>query len=439
MARVSRPEVHAWALYDFAYTIWSMNVLSVYFQLYVIKDLEAPDLAYSATLSGAMGLVALLAPLLGAWSDRRGRRIPPMAFWTLASVVATALIGRFAGLGPALALFFVATVGNQLAQVFYNAKLPEIAAPEEIGRISGYGTALGFVGSISGMLVALPFVTGKLFGWHLPLVAEGNVGSFLPTAILFGLFSLPAFFLIREAGPSGNPRGPAVRAARAGWREIWRDLVSGRYPGVGRYLLANLLFFDAVNTVISFMSSYCVQVEGFDARKGEVQVMLMMATLWAVVGAWIWGLASDRLSPKRALTLCLWLWVVVLLAAIGIRDKTAFFWIVGPLAGFAMGGTGVTARPLMAELVPVERRGEFFGLWSLFGRFAAIIGPLVWGGVTTGLVAWGTVRYPVALGAELAFLIAGLWVLQGVPDPRLAFAGIRQGEVQDGLLEENQL
>ena len=439
MARVSRPEIHAWALYDFAYTIWSMNVLSVYFQLYVIKDLKAPDLAYSATLSGAMAVVALLAPLLGAWSDRQGRRIPHLAFWTAISVAATALIGRFAGAGPALALFFLATVGNQLGQVFYNAKLPEIAAPEAIGRISGYGIALGFVGSISGMLAVLPFVTGHLFSLRLPLAAEGNVGSFLPTAILFGLFSLPAFFVIKETGPGGSPGGSAARPVRAGWREIWKDLVSGRYPGVGRYLLANLLFFDAVNTVIGFMSSYCVQVEGFDARKGEVQVMLMMATVWAVVGAWIWGLASDRLSPKRALTLCLWLWVVVLLAAIGIRDRTAFFWIVGPLAGFAMGGTGVTARPLMAELVPAERQGEFFGLWSLFGRFAAIVGPLVWGVITTGLVSWGTVRYPVALGAELAFLVAGLWVLQGVPDPHLARARIPQRETPDGRLEQNQL
>lgn len=413
MARRLTPAIHAWALYDFAYTVWSMNVLSVYFQLYVLKDLGAPDLAYSVTLSAAMAAVALLAPILGARSDRQGRRIPHLAFWTAVSVASTALIGRIPGLGPALALFFVACVGNQLGQVFYNAKLPELAPPEAIGRVSGYGIALGFLGSVLGMLAVLPFVTGHLLHIRLPLAAGGDVASFLPTAVLFGAFSLPAFFLIREPRSAPRPRGPSSLSG------TWKAVLSGRYPGVGRYLLANFLFFDAVNTVIAFMATYCVQVEGFDARRGEVQIMLMAATLWAIVGAWGWGQLCDRLSAKRALTLCLWLWAVTFVLAIAIHSKPLFFWIVGPLAGICMGGTGVAARPLMAALVPVEQQGEFFGLWSLFGRFAAIVGPLVWGAIATGLVALGPARYSVALGAELVSLLAGIWVLQGVPDPRI--------------------
>ncbi|MBU6427538.1 MAG: MFS transporter [Cyanobacteria bacterium REEB65] len=409
MPRLHWAQIHAWALFDLAYTVWSMNVLSVYFQLYVLKDLHAPDLAYSATLSAAMAVVALLAPILGAWSDRQGCRVPHMACWCIVSVAATAWIGFSHGLLPALALFFVACIGNQLAQVFYNAKLPEISTPATIGRISGYGIAMGFVGSILGMAAVLPFVTGKLFRWRMPIAAHGNIGSFLPTAILFLAFALPALLILRD-------RGVPAPAAPVDWKKTWRDL--GRIPHVGRYLLANLLFFDAVNTVIAFMSTYCVQVVGFDAARGEVQLLLMTATVWAIAGAWLWGLLSDRLSPKRALTLCLGLWVLVFLLAIGIRSKAAFFWTVGPLAGLCMGGTGVTARPLLADLVPAERQGEFFGLWSLFGRFAAILGPLVWGLVTTGLAPLGTARYPIALAVELGFLLTGLAVLQKVPDSR---------------------
>lgn len=412
-------QTHAWALYDFANTFFAMNMLSLYFALWVTKDMGAPDLAYATALSGALLAVALASPLFGALSDRLGKRTPFVAAFTALCCLCTALLTPVIGLlgshslVPALLLFAVAVFAYNLAQVFYNAQLPELAPPERLGRISGYGTAIGYVGSFVGMLLVMPFVTGSILAWRTPIPAGGNVGAFVPTALFFMLFALPHHLLVRDR-VRPNPRSGENRGL-ARLAETW--CAAKGVPGMVPYLFANLLFFDALNTVIGFMAVYAVKVVGFDEQKQEVQLVLLLATLFAVVGAWAWGRLVDRLGAKRTLTFNLAWWVVSLGAVILVRDKAVFAWGLGPAVGIAMGGTWTASRALLSRLAPADRQAEFFGLYSLAGKFAAVIGPMTWGLVTYAFSSAPILKYQLAIACQLLLVVAGALLLRRVPEP----------------------
>lgn len=411
--KLQGPAIHYWALYDFANTLFAMNVVSLYFALWVTQDMGAPDLAYSVAASLSLFIVALLSPTFGAWSDRMGRRIPFIGIFTVICCATIAAVTWVSNLYVGLALFVVSVFAYQMAQVSYNAMLPELAQPHEIGKVSGYGTGIGYLGSVVGVILIMPFVSGKLFGWQTPIPAGGNTGAFLPVAVLFLLFSLPLLLGVKDrAVPNPQARRPGLGQLVDSWRE------ARKVPGMRRYLLANLLFFDALNTVIGFMAIYATQVLGFDSAKNEVQMVLMLATVFAFVGSLAWGAMVDRLGAKRTLVLDLGLWVVALLGFVFIRDKAIATWLLGPMVGIAMGGTWTASRALLANLAPADRQGEFFGLYSLAGKFAAVIGPLTWGLITSLFAFMPIGKYQLALGAQLVFVLAGLALLRKVPEPQ---------------------
>lgn len=410
--KLQLPPIHAWALYDFANTLFAMNIVSLYFALWVTKDMGAPDLAYSTAASLALAAVALLSPTFGAWSDRVGRRIPFIAGFTGLCCAAIAAVTWVTNVWVGLALFALSLFGYHIAQISYNAMLPELAAPHEMGKISGYGTAIGYLGSVLGVIMVMPFVSGKVFGLATPIPAGGNPGAFLPVAVLFMGFSLPLLLGVKDrATPNPN-------AKSAGWGQLlasWRE--ARRVPGMARYLVANLLFFDALNTVIGFMAIYATRVLGFDSARNEVQTVLMLATVFAFVASFVWGHVTDRVGAKRALMLDLALWIVALVGFIAIRDKAIATWVLGPMVGIAMGGTWTASRALLAGLAPEGRQGEFFGLYSMAGKAAAVVGPLTWGLITWAFAAMPIGKYQLALGAQLIFVLGGLWLLRRVPDP----------------------
>ena len=407
--------IHYWALYDFANTLFAMNVVSLYFALWVTQDMKAPDLAYSVAASASLLAVALLSPTFGAWSDRLGRRIPFIGIFTAICCATIAAVTWVTNLYVGLALFIVSVFAYQMAQVSYNAMLPELAEPHEMGKVSGYGTGIGYLGSIVGVILIMPFVSGKLFGWETPVPAGGNTGAFLPVAVLFMLFSLPLLLGVKDQGtPSPKARRPGLGQLLASWK------AARQVPGMTRYLVANLLFFDALNTVIGFMAIYATQVLGFDSARNEVQVVLMLATAFAFVGSFGWGALVDRIGAKRALILDLTLWILALVGFIAIRDKAIATWVLAPMVGIAMGGTWTASRALLAVLAPPDRQGEFFGLYSLAGKFAAVLGPLTWGVITWLFTSMPIGKYQLALGAQLVFVLGGMALLLKVPDPQAA-------------------
>jgi len=455
-ARAPARERWSWILYDFANTIFSMNVVSLFFVVWLVKDLGASNTVAMIGSVIASVLVAVSIPVFGAISDARQRRKPWVVWFTLAAVAATATIGILSqtivplsgesvigGLPPGSAaasisgsalaviiiVFIVANYAYQGALPFYNAMLPELAPASEWGRLSGMGTAIGYVGSITGVLIGTAFYTGSI-----PLLGDvppalmgdiraivpftehgGRVSTFIPTAILFLLFSLPLFFFCRD-------HRPAIEQRAIEWKKAFQDVVatfreSRKYPGATRFLVTSFLYQDAMGTIIGVMALYAVEAMGFS--EGSEAILFVVLTVPAVLGSYAWGYLADRIGPRRTLVIVITSWIFLLAAMIFAPTQTSF-WIVGVGIGLVYGGVAATERPLMLTLIPERDAGRFFGLMVLSARAAAIAGPMIWALTVDGLMpsmgkgfAYRAGVVTVGLGMVLA-----LWVMRRVPDRR---------------------
>jgi UMF1 family MFS transporter len=375
-----------------------MNIVSMYFPLWITHEMGGEDIDYSIALSVSMVLAGLSMPVVGAASDRLRRRLPFLVAFTLISVIATAALFISNSLVLALIIFAVANFGYQTALVPYDSMLPEVSRGRSIGMVSGLGVGLGYLGSIGGLLMVKPFVD-----------ASGRAASFIPTAVLFLVFSLPVFFLVREQGGEPTKRPLDIRRQ---YRKVWLTLNNTRrYPGLLRFLIANIVFSDAVNTIIVFMSIYASKVIGMDDK--SIRTFLIASTVFAAAGSWLAGLLTKKFGGKRALTAALGLWLFTLLLAAGSQSVTVF-WAVGPLAGVSLGGTWVASRTLVAELTPARKLGEVYGLYNLGGKFGYVIGPLVWGGIVKVFEPLGLIRYRIAVMSLALFIAAAIFVLRKV-------------------------
>ncbi len=422
--RASGPAVWAWVLYDFANTIFSVAVLSLFFPLWVEERvgtggfLSAPSLVNAATAASAL-LVVCSAPLLGAVADLRQRRLPYLVALTVAAVVLTAALDVAGGVVVGLAVFVAADVAYQSALVFYNALLPAVSAGRGEGRISGYGTAAGYVGTILALVVLTFFVEngealrsalGAFGGW-LETGREANSNAFLPTAVLYLVFSLPAFFLVPD--PALRARRPV--SLRAAYRDVVRTLGNLRaYAGVGTFIVATVLYTDAANTAIANLALYGRVVFGMDTA--QVTNLLLFSTVFAVVGSTVFGFLCDRNGPKRTLLVVLALWLVAIVLSAGAVGAWMLF-LAGPVVGIALGGMWTVGRVMLIALSPPEKLGEFFGLFSLAGKVSAVFGPAL---TAVLLLAFGggAFAYRISIGALAVIMAAGIYFLLRVPDAR---------------------
>src|SRR5437868_4484528 len=334
----------SWALYDFANTVFSMNIATLYFAAWLIADLGHSNTLYAIINGIASALVVVSIPVFGAISDATQRRKPWVVGFALsacASTVVMAVLGQTGlphvgeGVGasrslpvshPALALFGVLaafTIANytyQGAQPFYNAMMPELVPVDHRGRLSGMGTALGYVGSITGVVLTFPFFTGQmpLIGAMpgkvinflrnaVPFTAHGGrVSTFVPTAVLFLLFSLPLFVFCRDHNAQLGKR-------HVPWREAFRDVretlkETKKYPGTLRFILTSFLYQDAMGTIIANMALYAIFAMGF--VKGSEATLFVILTVPAVIGSYGIGRLVDRFGPKRTLSWVLAAWIV---------------------------------------------------------------------------------------------------------------------------------
>ncbi|HYP21352.1 MAG TPA: MFS transporter [Chloroflexia bacterium] len=410
--RISPVSVGSWALYDFANTIFSLNIISVYFPQFIVQDRGLNDAVYAYPMSAALLIVALIMPALGAFSDRKGgRRMPWLIATTLLTVAMTALMGLTGELSFIIVALVIANIGYQTALIFYDALLPSVSTTLNWGKVSGLGVGLGYAGALLGGAIVSALITGS----------DGHIAAqdaFLPTAALFLIFALPCFFLVRERPNARIDSPTAPRPTLQGsLTQTVRTLREARkIPGLFTFLVANFFYSDALNTVIIAMGVYAVQVIGFTSAFA----VLAPAILTAVIGSLLFGLVTDWLTAKQALVIALLMWVGVFLAAMFTTDKTIFQWVIAPVAGIALGSTWTAARTMMIELSPPERLGEFLGLYNLTGKFSAVLGPLLWG--TTLLLLdprqYGQFAYQVAIGTLLVMVLIGLGIHLRTPNIR---------------------
>ena len=415
----NRLEVFSWIIYDFANTIFSMNVVSMYFALWITVNHGWEDIWFSGANSVSMLLVALTMPLLGAVSDQIKRRMPFLIVLTLSCVLFTILIGVVGQSTISvetkvlwtILFFVVANYSYQGGLVFYNAMLPQVSTPMTIGKISGYGVALGYLGAIVGLILVMPFNEGNVFGLQVPFIrGGGRVATFVPTGLFFLFFALPTFFFVRDRATQESM--PKVDWAE-GFRQVRHVLAHiSRYPGVLRFLVAKFIYMNAIHTVILFMAVYTVKVMGLS--DSAVMSLLIVSTISAVIGSLGCGWIVDRFGAKRTLRNALIGWVI----ALSIVILTGNFWVflfAASLIGIFLGSIWTSDRPLLITLVPKDMLGEFFGLYSLAGKTAAIGGPLIWSLVVRLFRSYGVLRYRLAVAAMLVLVCIGLIILLKVP------------------------
>ena len=404
-------QVMSWSMYDFANTIFSMNVVSLYFPLLIVVSLGYRDIYVAVANSLSMLVVAVSAPFLGQLTDTIGRRKPALFIATAICCAATVAIGFYARAGVnvyiLLALFFVANIAYQIGLVFYNSLLPSVAPKGMIGRIGGIGVAVGYIGSIVGMIFVLPFNEGALFGIDIPWIeAGGREATFIPTAILFVIFSLPIFLFLKE---KRNPAPPIDNISPVKMIiETLRD--TKKYPGIRRFLVGKLFFQEGIETAILFMGVYSEKAIGLgDSLKIQ---FFVVATAFAAVGSWFFGKVVDRHGAWKTLMGVLVGWVISLVVLVLLNGKMVFFGM-GAIIGILLGGVWTASRPLLIELSPPENIGRFFGLYSLSGKTAAILGPILWGLSTLLLGGLGdTYAYKGAILVLAVMIAVGAVVLR---------------------------
>ena len=442
----------SWALYDFANTIFSMNIATLYFAVWLVSDLGASNTMVALGNAISSLLIAISIPLFGAISDATQKRKPWVVWFTIIACTATAALGvigqtivplvgdsiRDADLnGPYVlgggvavlitAAFVLANYAYQGSLPFYNAMMAELVPPHAQGRLSGMGTALGYFGAIIGVLLVTPFFSGSmpLLGNIPPQFMDflrsiipftshgGRVSAFVPTAILFMIFSLPLFFFCKDH----NAR---IGLKAIPWRTAFTEVVhtvrdAKRYPGSLRFLIASFLYQDAIGTIIANMALYAVMAMGF--TKGLETTLFVVLTVPAVIGSYVIGRLVDRIGPKRSLVFTIIAWVVLLVAMVMVPNRIAF-WIVGAGIGLIFGGVATSERPLLLTLVPDVEAGRFFSLMVLSSRAAAIVGPFVWAFTVDGLVpSFGTaVAYRAGVVTVAIGMAASLFLLWSVPD-----------------------
>ncbi len=415
--------VASWVLYDTANVIYSMNIASLFFSLWVVNVMGGQDKDFAWATSISQALIFVTAPFLGALTDQAPRRVPFLAVSTLVCVGFTALLGQ-GGLMLSLAFFVVANFAYQAGIQFYDALLPDVTTPENVGRVGGIGIGAGYVGSLTAVITGYALLHGVRQASHAAQSARYTL-IFEITAIGFLVFALPAFFFIRERVRAKKhftwaSIGAAIRQVGTTAR------ASRRFPGLARFLIGRACYTDAVNTVIAMMGVYITNEAGF--RQDQVPLVMGSAISCAAVAAiFFWGRIVDRIGPKRTLDIVLGLWTLVFVwvALVGFVHLHGFvFWPAACLAGIALGGTWTADRPFMLRLTPPARVGEFYGLYGMVGRFSAITGPFLWGFVVDVL----RLGRPTAVLTLLAGILVAYVILRPVNDAPRAWTPEERGE-----------
>ena len=392
----------SWILYDLANTIFSLNIVSLYFSLWVVNDMGGFDATYGNANALSMLLMFLTAPAIGALSDMGKRRMPFLIVSTLVCVGFTMLLGQ-GGLITSLAFFVIANYFYQAGLIFYDALLPTVSTESNRGLVSGVGVGVGYIGSFIGLGVG-----ATMLARDMPKTA-----IFQATGLLFLIFAIPAFLFVKER-PRKDERPLTLESIGDAFRSVRKTFErTANYPSLRRFLIGRIFYTDAANTVIAFMGIYVSQELGF--TEGETTIVLAVGIAAAVVGGFIWGPIVDRFGPKRTLLYVLGLWMITLLFAIFIpvfAMPPMLFYAAAALAGVALGGTWSADRPLMIRLSPPRYLGQFYGLYSMVGRFASIIGPFLWGFVVTTL---GLGR-PVAIFSLFIMVVIAFFILRRVDD-----------------------
>ncbi len=408
----ARPRaLFAWCLYDWANSGFPTVISTFVFSAYFTKAVAATEVegtAYWGWAASASGLaIALASPVLGAVADRTGRRKPWIVVFSVLCIAATAVLWftrpdpAYVALG--LVAFTVANFAFETGGVFYNAMLPDLAPPSMIGRISGWGWGLGYMGGLTCLAIALfglvqpeqpPFGLDKADAEHVRATA-------LLVAGWFAVFILPFLVLTPD-----RPRAPGdfAAAVRDGLATLWGTLRRIRsHANILRYLVAHMVYTDGLNTLFAFGGIYAAGTFGMSFEELILFGIALNVTAGAGAAAFAW--IDDAIGPRRTILIAL-AGLTILGFVLLIVEAKLWFWVFALPLGLFMGPAQSASRSLMARLAPAHLRAEMFGLYALSGKATAFVGP--------ALLGWATLAFDsqrAGMATVLVFFLAGAVLL----------------------------
>ncbi|MDV6347101.1 MFS transporter [Nitrosomonas sp. Is35] len=414
---VTRRERFAWCMYDFANSGYTTVILTAIFNAFFVGVIAAEQGSGDATLlwtlamAAANALVLISAPVVGAIADYSGAKKRFLTVTTIGCVVFTALL-YFAGPGDialAVVLVILATFMFASGENLIAAFLPEISTPETIGRLSGYGWALGYFGGLLTLALCLAYVT---YAEKQDIEAVQYVPvTNLIVAALFALAALPTLLWLRERA-TVTESFDSSHIVRQGFSRLRATLRQARlHTDLFRFLLALTTYYAGIHIVIVLAAVYAQEVMGFQTK--DTIILIMMVNVTAAMGAFLFGHLQDRIGSLRCIAITLVIWIAAIGCAYFATDEW-LFWVAANLIGTALGGAQSAGRALVGQFTPAGRQGEFFGLWGLATKLSAMIGPLTYG----AMVYLFAGDHRIALLSTLAFFVLGLAMLATVDEQR---------------------
>ena len=403
-------ELLGWALYDFANSGYTTVVITAVFATYFVSAVAGgaswATLAWTLGLSVSYAIVMLTMPGLGAWADRRAAKKRLLMLITLGCVLSTAALAWVQPGQVALGLLLLVASntfyswGESLTAAF----LPELARPEAMGRVSGWGWALGYVGGMLTLGICLAYVLSAQ-------ARQEPASQFVPvtlwiTAAIYALAACATFALMKEhARPVQGEAGQGFVASLWRLRQTWQD--SRPYRDFRQLMACAVAYQAGVAVAIALAAIYAEQVVGFAAQ--ETMVLIFVLNVAAFAGAFVFGHVQDALGHKRALAVTLAGWIVTCVLAAASTTK-GMFWVAAAVAGVFLGASQSAGRAMAGLMVPAHRLAEFFGLWTFAIRLASILGPLSY-----GLITWASGgNHRLAIVSTALLFVLGLWLLRPV-------------------------
>ena len=396
-------EVIAWSMYDLANTAFSALFVTFFFPFFVKVHLGGNEFHIGLVFGLSMLAAAFLVPVIGAVSDQTKRRMGFIIFFTVLCVAFTFLVA-FSSLLLALVFAALANFFFHAALDVYDAKLFDISTKKNIARISGLGTAFGYIGVILSLIMA--YFILRRYGWETKL---GSQAIFIATALFFLIVSSYTFLSLKDK---------VKQKTKITLHRVKKALVQVKYSlthipkhrGLWLFLLASLLYTDAINTVIIFLYLFGREQIGISIQQFFPVFRAMAVT--AALGSLFFGRLSDNIGHRRALYIILFTWAGILVLLI-VHTTFLTYILAGLVGGAVLGGTWTVTRPLLVELAPKHKIAELFGFQGLTEKFSGVFGPIIFGFVVV------SAGYQAALFVVLVFFLLGMLVLHFVPGPKL--------------------
>lgn len=407
-----------WCMYDWANSAFATVIMAAVFPVYfaalvpeggAVLPIPGLNRAIPATalwgyvIACSMLLVALSAPQIGAFADRRGSRRRLLIICTLVGAAATTMLSatRPGDYLMAGGLFILANFGFATANIFYNSFLPALAPDDQLDRLSSYGFALGYIGG--GLALALVFI---MIQWYEFFGFADQAGAtragFLLTGAWWALFAMPAFFWLRE---SALPKRPSPLLS--GFRQYVATFAEiRRYPQLFLFLIAFLCYNDGIQTVIVVSAIFGKEELGLS--QGTILACFLMIQFLAMPGTLFFGRIAEKWGARRSILITLVLFIGITIYAFFMQTALEF-WILAAVVALIFGGSQAVSRSLYGSLIPQEKAAEFFGFYAISNKFASILGPL-----TFGVIADITGSARLSILALVVFFITGIVLLRRV-------------------------